>query len=257
MAKVMSKPLSVRERVSEAEWQVRVDLAAAYRLVHHYGWTDMIFTHLSARVPGPEHHFLINPYGMMFDEVTASDLVKIDLDGNIVMESEWNVNPAGFCIHSAIHMAREDAKAVMHLHTDDGVAVSSMAEGLLPLTQTALVIHDQVAHHEFEGVALDLDERKRLVDDIGDKKLLLLRNHGTLATGESVPDCFLKLYTFERACTMQVRAMASAKLHMPSEQAVETARHQGESLMTTGGLEQLAWPALLRMLDRHYPGFRD
>ena len=173
------------------------------------------------------------------------------------MDSEWNVNPAGFCIHSALHMAREDAKAVMHLHTDDGVAVSSMAEGLLPLTQTALVIHDQVAYHEFEGVALDLDERRRLVKDIGDKKLLLLRNHGTLATGETVADCFLKLYTFERACTMQVRAMASARLHQPSEQAVETARQQGEVLLKAGELDGLAWPALLRMLDRKYPGFRD
>ncbi len=257
MAKVMTKPLSVREQVSNEEWQIRVDLAAAYRLVHHYGWTDMIFTHLSARIPGPEHHFLINPYGMMFDEVTASDLVKIDLDGNIVMESEYEVNPAGFCIHSAIHMARDDARAVMHLHTDDGVAVSSMADGLMPLTQTALVIHDQVAYHEFEGVALDLAERERLVKDIGDKQLLMLRNHGTLATGETVADCFLKLYTFERACTMQVRAMASTRLHQPSEQAVETAREQGKVLMKAGELDRLAWPALLRMLDRRYPGFRD
>ena len=257
MAQVMHKPLNVREQVSEEEWQVRVDLAAAYRLIDYYGWTDLIFTHLSARVPGPEHHFLINPYGMMFDEVTASDLVKIDLDGNIVLHNGYDVNPAGFCIHSAIHMAREDAKAVMHLHSDDGVAVASQADGLLPLTQTALVIHDEVAYHEFEGVALDLGERERLVRDIGDKKLLLLRNHGTLAVGETVSDCFLMLYTFERACTMQIRAMSSPNLYQPSEESIATARRQGKTLLKAGQLDALAWPALLRMLDRKYPGFRD
>ena len=142
MAQALHMTENVRERVSEEEWRVRVDLAAAYRLVDHYGWTDLIFTHLSARVPGPEHHFLINPYGMMFDEVTASSLVKIDLDGNIVMHNGYDVNPAGFCIHSAIHMSREDAQAVMHVHTDDGVAVSAMADGLMPITQTALAVHD-------------------------------------------------------------------------------------------------------------------
>ena len=183
----------IRTGISAEEWQIRVDLAAAYRLVDHYGWTDMIFTHLSARVPGPEHHFLINPYGLMFDEVTASNLVKIDLNGNIVLSSGYDVNPAGFCIHSAIHMAREDARAVMHLHTDDGVAVSAMADGLMPVTQTAMVIQDEVAYHEYEGVALDLDERSRLVRDIGDKKLMILRNHGTLAVGATVSDCFMML----------------------------------------------------------------
>ena len=199
MAQALHMAENVRERVSEEEWQVRVDLAAAYRLVDHYGWTDLIFTHLSARVPGPGHHFLINPYGMMFDEVTASSLVKIDLDGNIVMHNGYDVNPAGFCIHSAIHMSREDAQAVMHVHTDDGVAVSAMADGLMPITQTALAIHDQVAYHEFEGIALNLDERERLVKDIGDKKCLILRNHGTLTVGQTVSDCFLMLYTLERA----------------------------------------------------------
>lgn len=257
MAQALHKPSDIRTLVSEQEWQVRVDLAAAYRLVDHYGWTDMIFTHLSARVPGPEHHFLINPYGMMFDEVTASDLVKIDLDGNVVLSAGYDVNPAGFCIHSAIHMAREDAKAVMHLHTDDGVAVSSMADGLMPITQTAMVIHNEVAYHEYEGVALDLSERERLVADIGNKRLLMLRNHGTLAVGESVSDCFLMLYTFERACTMQVRALSGGvDLHRPSQAALETTRRQGESLMVPGALDALAWPALLRMLDRKSPGFR-
>jgi ribulose-5-phosphate 4-epimerase/fuculose-1-phosphate aldolase len=257
MAQALHKPADIRSQVSDAEWQVRVDLAAAYRLVDYYGWTDMIFTHLSARVPGPEHHFLINPYGMMFDEVTASDLVKIDLDGNIVLSSGYDVNPAGFCIHSAIHMAREDAKAVMHLHTDDGVAVSAMADGLMPITQTAMVIHDQIAYHEYEGVALDLGERERLVADIADKRLLILRNHGTLATGEGVADCFLMLYTLERACTMQVRALSGgAKLHRPSAKSLATTRQQGESLMVPGSLDALAWPALLRMLDRRCPDYK-
>jgi ribulose-5-phosphate 4-epimerase/fuculose-1-phosphate aldolase len=257
MVQALHKPADIRSQVSDAEWQVRVDLAAAYRLVDYYGWTDMIFTHLSARVPGPEHHFLINPYGMMFDEVCASDLVKIDLDGNIVLSNGYDVNPAGFCIHSAVHMAREDAKAVMHLHTDDGVAVSSQADGLLPVTQTAMVIYNEIAYHEYEGVALDLGERERLVADLGDKRLLILRNHGTLACGENVSDCFLMLYTLERACTMQVRALAGgAALHQPSAQSLETTRKQGESLMVPGALDQLAWPALLRLLDRKCPDFR-
>lgn len=248
----------IRAQVSDAEWQVRVDLAAAYRLVDLYGWTDMIFTHLSARVPGPEHHFLINPYGMMFDEVTASSLVKIDLDGNVVLSNGYDVNPAGFCIHSAIHMSREDAQAVMHLHTDDGVAVSSMAEGLMPITQTAMVIHDQIAYHEYEGVALNLDERERLVHDIGDKRAMILRNHGTLAVGETVASCFLMLYTLERACSMQVRALAGGReLHQPSAESVDTSREQGRALMAAGELDALAWPALLRKLDRTNPGYRD
>lgn len=248
----------IRSQVSDAEWQVRVDLAAAYRLVDHFGWTDLIFTHLSARVPGPEHHFLINPYGMMFDEVTASSLVKIDLDGNVVLSNGYDVNPAGFCIHSAIHMSREDAQAVMHLHTDDGVAVSAMADGLLPVTQTAMVIHDQIAYHEYEGVALDLGERERLVRDIGDKNAMILRNHGTLAVGETVSACFLMLFTLERACSMQVRALAGGvKLHQPSAASVNTSREQGRMLMAAGELDALAWPALLRKLDRMDPSFRD
>lgn len=246
----------VRAAVSAEEWQVRVDLAAAYRLVDHYGWTDMIFTHLSARVPGPEHHFLINPYGLMFDEVTASNLVKIDLEGNIIMSDGYDVNPAGFCIHGAIHMARDDARAVMHLHTDDGVAVATMAQGLMPITQTAMVIQDGIAYHEYEGVALDLGERERLVRDIGQKKLMILRNHGTLAVGNTVSECFLLLYTLERACSMQVRALAGGALHKPSSAAIETSRRQGQMLLGAGGLDLLAWPALLRLLDRKDPSFR-
>ena len=258
MVQALHRTSDIRAQVSEEEWHVRVDLAAAYRLVDHYGWADMIFTHLSVRVPGPEHHFLINPYGMMFDEVTASDLVKIDLDGNIVLSNGYDINPAGFCIHSAIHMARENAKAVMHLHTDDGVAVSTMADGLMPMTQTAMLIADEIAYHDFEGVALDLSERERLVADIADKRLLILRNHGTLAVGEGVSDCFLMLYSLERACTMQVRALAGGgKLYQPSARSLQTTQQQGKTLMAPGVLDVLAWPALLRMLDRRSPSFRE
>ena len=256
MAQALHEKSNLKSIVSEDEWRVRVDLAAAYRLVDYYGWTDMIFTHLSARVPGPEHHFLINPYGMMFHEVTASSLVKIDLEGNIVLHNGYDINPAGFCIHSAVHMSREDAKAVMHLHTDDGVAVSAMEEGLMPITQTAMVLHDEVAYHEFEGVALDLGERERLIKDIGDKSLLMLRNHGTLSVGETVSECFLKLYNFERACTMQVKALASGNLHHPSKRAIETTRKQGKMLLASGELDSLAWPALLRLLDGRDNSFR-
>ena len=257
MVSALNLQTDVRSQVSAEEWDTRVDLAAAYRLVAHYGWTDMIFTHLSARVPGPDDHFLINPYGLMFDEITASNLVKVDLDGHIVMPSEYEINPAGFCIHSAIHMARHDAKAVMHLHTDDGAAVSAMDEGLLPLTQTAMVLLSQVAYHDYEGVALDLDERERLIKDIGDKKILILRNHGTLAAGESVSSCFMLMYLLERSCTMQVRAMSSSKLRLPSQQAIATSSNQGNRLIESEGLHKLAWPALLRMLDRTDVGYRE
>ncbi|MBL4865565.1 MAG: class II aldolase/adducin family protein, partial [Pseudomonadales bacterium] len=185
-----SKP----ESMSDPEWQVRVDLAACYRLVAHYGWDDLIFTHLSARVPGPDHHFLINPYGMMFSEITASSLVKIDEESNILDDSEYGVNPAGFTIHSAVHMARPEAGAVMHLHTSAGMAVSAQAKGLLPLTQTAMLVRSKVTYHDYEGVAVDLEERERLVNDLGEKDLMILRNHGTLSVGNTVPEAFILMY---------------------------------------------------------------
>ncbi len=249
----------IRDTVSEEEWAVRVDLAAAYRLVAHYGWDDLIFTHLSARVPGPEHHFLINPYDMMFEEITASSLVKIDVEGQPVVPTAHPVNPAGFTIHSAIHMAREDAHAVMHLHTPAGQAVSAMAEGLLPHTQTAMIAKHNVAYHEYEGIATDLDERERLVQDLGEKHAMILRNHGTLAVGQSVADCFLRLYFLERACDAQVRMLSAGRenLHTPP-QGVES-KVEGQS--PAGGMamvaQGLAWPALLRKLDRIDSSFRN
>jgi len=248
----------VKDEVSPEEWAIRVDLAAAYRLVALYGWDDIIFTHLSARVPGPEHHFLINPYNLMFEEITASSLVKIDVDGHPVGATPCVVNPAGFTIHSALHMARDDAHAVMHVHTKAGQAVSAQAAGLMPLTQTAMLIREEVAYHEYEGVATDLEERERLVEDIGTKDAMILRNHGTLTVGKSVADCFIKLYFLERACEAQVMALSAGPngLYNPPQGTAEKVAGQGKYGLGMVA-EKLAWPALLRKLDRIDPGYRD
>ncbi len=192
------KTSSVRNQVSEPEWQARIDLAAAYRLVALYGWDDLIFTHISARVPDAEHHFLLNPYGMMFDEVTASSLVKIDLSGNKVMDSPYFINPAGFTIHSAVHEARVDALCVMHLHTDYGIAVSAQKDGLLPLSQQAMFALGSLAYHDYEGLALDEEEKPRLVADLGDKHYMILRNHGLLTVGRTEAEAFLGMFLLER-----------------------------------------------------------
>ncbi|HUN51082.1 MAG TPA: class II aldolase/adducin family protein [Candidatus Sulfotelmatobacter sp.] len=256
-----AKPLSVKDQVSAGEWDARVNLAAAYRLVALYGWDDLVFTHLSARVPGPDHHFLINPYGMMFEEITASSLVKIDLDGNIVMDTGYPVNKAGFVIHSAIHAARADALCVMHLHTRAGIAVSCQKQGLMPLNQTAMFVSSRLAYHDYEGIALDLDEQPRLVADLGDKSAMLLRNHGTLTVGRNVGDAFMRMYSLERACEIQIGALAGGtELNWPSEKAQETVKQQTstrEEGNNMPSLSALAWPALLRKLDRIDPSFRD
>lgn len=247
------------DAMPDAERQVRIDLAAAYRLVAMYGWDDMIFTHLSARVPGPEHHFLINPYGMMFDEITASSLVKIDLAGNPVGETPYKVNPAGFTIHSAVHEVREDAMCVMHVHTLDGTAVASTSRGLQPLNQTAQLIAGDLAYHDYEGVALDLDERPRLQRDLGEKNLMMLRNHGTLTCGATVATAFMRMYYLERACSMQVRTFAMGDAIYPTD--VHVIEKNGDIGASPRGLmmvaDRLAWPALLRKLDRVNPGYRD
>lgn len=235
------------------EWDVRVQLAAAYRLVAHYGWDDLVFTHLSARVPGPEHHFLLNPYGMMFHEITASSLVKVDKDGNPV-DGNGKINPAGFTIHSAVHMAREKAGAVMHLHEPNGVAVSAQKDGLLPLSQTAMLCLPHLSSHEYEGVALNLDERERLIRDLGDKDMMLLWNHGVLTVGETVAQCFGNLYFLSKACEIQVRA-GHGPYHLPSKAAIETTATQSKDGLGRAG--NLAWPALIRLLDERHPGFRD
>jgi ribulose-5-phosphate 4-epimerase/fuculose-1-phosphate aldolase len=239
------------------EAEARRDLAAVYRLVALNGWDDLIFTHISARVPGPEHHFLINPFGLRFEEITASSLVKIDLEGNPVEPTEHIVNPAGFVIHSALHMAREDAQCVIHLHTNDGVAVAAQEGGLLPLTQHAMMVEGEVAYHDYEGIAFDLDERERLVTDMGAKHLLLLRNHGTLSIGVSCAAAWLAIYFLERACTMQIRAQSSgAKLVMPRQGVPEKVTEQSLSLFQ-GSAGAFTWPAELRKLDRIDPSYRD
>ncbi len=237
---------SLEDKVSDEEWAIRVDLACAYRMVAHYGWDDLIFTHLSARIPGPEHHFLLNPYNLMFEEVTASSLVKVDVHGNPVEPTPFITNPAGFTIHSAIHMAREDAQAVMHLHTPAGQAVSAHSEGLLPLTQTAMLVRQDVAFHDYEGVAVDLDERERLVANLGNKGAMLLRNHGTLAVGKTIGECFVKLYFLERACQAQVMALSAGdSLNNPPQGAPEVTAEQGAMGLNVAA-NLLAWPALKR-----------
>jgi len=246
---------SLEGRVSDEEWDLRIDLAAAYRIVADYRWDDLVFTHLSVRIPGPEHHFLLNPYNLMFEEVTASSLIKVDVNGNPVQETPFITNPAGFTIHSAVHMAREDAHAVMHLHTPHGQAVSAQAEGLMPLTQAAMLVREDLAYHDYEGIAVDLDERERVVADLGTKNLMLLRNHGSLAVGETIGEAFIRLYTLERACQAQVMALsAGAEINNPPQGSPEVAAQQGAiGLKLAGNL--LAWPALKRKAYRLDPSF--
>jgi ribulose-5-phosphate 4-epimerase/fuculose-1-phosphate aldolase len=246
---------SLEGKVSDAEWAIRVDLAAAYRMVAHHGWDDLIFTHLSARIPGPEHHFLLNPYNLMFEEVTASSLVKVDVQGNPVDPTPFITNPAGFTIHSAIHMARDDAHAVMHLHTPAGQAVAAHSEGLLPLTQTAMLVRGDLAFHDYEGVAVDLGERERLVADLGDKNAMILRNHGTLAVGKNVGECFVRLYFLERACQAQIMALSAGEaVNNPPQGSPEITAQQGQVGVSLAA-NLLAWPALKRKAYRLDPSF--
>jgi ribulose-5-phosphate 4-epimerase/fuculose-1-phosphate aldolase len=248
---------SMRERVSQTEWQTRIDLAACYRLVHHYGMDDLVYNHISARVPGEEGHFLINAYGMTYDEITASSLVKVDFDGNIVQDSGsgYGINRAGFVIHSAVHRGRPDVACVIHTHTPAGMAVSAMECGLQPLTQNAMFFSG-VGYHDYEGPAVDLDEQKRLVSDLGSHVAMILRNHGLLAVGATIPEAFITIYWLERACQAQVLAFSSGKaLTIPGTDVVETtnARYRPGQRRSIGELE---WAGLLRLVDRRYPGFR-
>jgi ribulose-5-phosphate 4-epimerase/fuculose-1-phosphate aldolase len=255
---VTSSHVSLKNDVSPAEWETRVNLAAAYRLTALFGWDDLVFTHISARVPGPEHHFLINPYGMMFDEITASSLIKIDLDGRKVSESPYNINPAGFTIHSAVHAAREDALCVMHTHSINGVAVSAQEGGLLPLSQQSLGVLASLGYHDYEGIALNEAEKPRLVHDLGHNTNLMLRNHGLLTVGAAPADAFVAMYFFEAACMIQVRAQAGGgKLNpiaAPILNGIKQQIAQVTQGMSPGGL---VWPGLLRRLDRRNPGYAD
>jgi ribulose-5-phosphate 4-epimerase/fuculose-1-phosphate aldolase len=247
---------SIKGQVAAEEWAARTDLAAAYRAVAMFGWDDLVFTHISARVPGPEHHFLINPYGMMFEEITASSLVKIDLQGNKVMESPFDINPAGFTIHSAVHEAREDAQCVIHLHTIEGVAVSCQKEGLLPISQQSLYPMIGLAYHDYEGVALNPEEKARLVRDLGDRNSMILRNHGLLTCGETTADAFLFMYILQKACEVQIRAQSGGgeliRIPQPIVDGIRKAAKQ--ILRGAGGM--IAWPGILRKLDRADPSWR-
>lgn len=251
--------------MNATEQRLRQELAACYRLIAHFRMSDLIFTHISLRLPGPEHHFLINPYGLLFDEITASSLVKIDLQGRPVEPSPHPVNPAGFVIHSAIHAAREDAHCVLHTHTRAGCAVAALECGLLPVNQMSMEFYGRVAYHAYEGIALDMDEQQRLVADLGDKPVMILRNHGLLATGGSVAEAFLRMYYLEKACEIQLAAQSAGQVILPpAEVCAHTERQfnapgrgvkQGE-LIDPDAL-QLAWAALLRMLERVAPGYQD
>jgi len=249
--------LSVRAMVTPAEWEVRQHLAASYRLVARFGWDDLIFTHISARVPGPEHHFLINPYGLMFDEITASSLVKVDLHGRKVMDSPHDINPAGFMIHSAVHAARDDAICVLHVHSVNGIAVSAQQDGVLPLSQHSMFVLSSLAYHDYEGVALNDDEKPRLVRDLGDRKFLMLRNHGLLTVGTSVGDAFVSMYLFETTCMVQLRARSGGHPLRRIAPAIVANASTQFKVVTKGVGAALAWPALLRQLDRDDPGYRD
>jgi ribulose-5-phosphate 4-epimerase/fuculose-1-phosphate aldolase len=251
----MTKP-SVQSQVSAEEWKLRVDLAACYRLVALYGWSDLVFTHISARIPGPEHHFLINPYGLMFDEITASSLVKVDQQCNKLIESPYPVNPAGFVIHSAVHEVREDAGCVLHTHTRAGVAVSAQKAGILPLSQQSTFVLASLAYHDYEGVAFRPEEKPRLQADLGRANFLVLRNHGLLTVGKTIADAFLSMYTLEATCQIQIGAQAGGELTH-----VNPAIVQGVSeamRVQTGGLGgSFVWPALIRKLNRTDPSYQD
>ncbi|MFZ0007776.1 MAG: class II aldolase/adducin family protein [Steroidobacteraceae bacterium] len=248
---------SVKQTVSSAEWELRVNLAAAYRLVALFGWDDLVFTHISARVPGPERQFLINPYGMMFDEMTASSLVKIDLEGRKVLESPYEINPAGFTIHGCIHAAREDAHCIMHVHSLNGVAVSAQREGVLPISQQSLFVLASLAYHDYEGLALNPDEQPRLVTDLGKKSFLMLRNHGLLTVGSTPAEAFLHMYLFEATCAIQLRAQSGGKELIRIDDAILSGIRAAATQVTRGQGSALTWPGLLRRLDRLNPGYRD
>jgi ribulose-5-phosphate 4-epimerase/fuculose-1-phosphate aldolase len=241
---------------TDAERALRVELAAAYRLAALYGWTDLVFTHISARIPGPEHHFLINPYGLLFEEITASSLVKVDQACQKLSDSPYPVNPAGFMIHSCIHAARDDAACVMHTHTRAGVAVSAQKAGLLPISQQSTFVVPTLAYHDYEGVALREDEQPRLQADLGSSSFLMLRNHGLLTTGRSIPEAWLNMYILENACRIQIDAQHGGELSLISpsilQGTAEVLKHA-----TAGQGPGIAWPALLRKLDRESPGYRD
>ena len=249
-------PSDIQNMVSAEEWQLRVDLAACYRLVALYGWSDLVFTHISARIPGPEHHFLINPYGLMFDEITASSLVKVDMQCNKLIESPYPVNPAGFVIHSSVHAAREDVQCVLHTHTRAGVAVSAQKNGVLPISQQSTFVLASLAYHGYEGVAFRDEEKPRLQADLGEANFLMLRNHGLLTCGKTIADAFLSMYTFEAACKIQIDAQAGGGELTQVHPQILTGVAQAMRVQTGGLGGAFVWPSLIRKLDRTDPSYK-
>ena len=249
-------PSDIQNMVSAEEWQLRVDLAACYRLVALYGWSDLVFTHISARIPGPEHHFLINPYGLMFDEITASSLVKVDMQCNKLIESPYPVNPAGFVIHSSVHAAREDVQCVLHTHTRAGVAVSAQKNDVLPISQQSTFVLASLAYHGYEGVAFRDEEKPRLQADLGEANFLMLRNHGLLTCGKTIADAFLAMYTFEAACKIQIDAQAGGGELTQVHPQILTGVAQAMKVQTGGLGGAFVWPSLIRKLDRTDPSYK-
>jgi ribulose-5-phosphate 4-epimerase/fuculose-1-phosphate aldolase len=243
--------------IDPAERALRVQLAAAYRIADHLGWSELIYTHISLRVPGPEHHFLINPYGLRFDEVTASNLVKIDLQGNAVGEQAYGANKAGFVIHGAIHQARADAQCVFHTHTLAGMAISAQEDGLLPVHMYSHNFYGRLAYHDFEGPSMRMDEQQRLVASLGAQPALILRNHGLLTVGRTVPEAFVRMWRLERASQIQLAAQGG-RLHLPSAQVCLQSQELGEEFLTdTAPLGELEFAALQRVIDHKDPGYRN
>jgi len=251
---------SLQHQVSAEEWQLRCDLAACYRLVALYGWSDLVFTHISAKLPdsvtGGEHQFLINPYGLMFDEITASSLVKVDMACNKLHETPFPVNPAGFVIHSAVHEARPEVQCVLHTHTRAGVAVSAQKGGILPISQQSTFVLASLAYHDYEGVAFRPDEKPRLQADLGQANFLVLRNHGLLTVGKSIADAFLSMYTFENTCRIQIDAQAGGAELTMVDPRILAGMADVMRVATAGQGANIAWPALLRRLERTDPGYR-
>lgn len=256
--------MSAYQNINPVERRLRIELAAVYRLVHHFGWDELIWTHSTVRIPGPEHHFLINPYGYRFDEVTASNLVKVDADGNLIGDGEQEINPAGFVIHSAIHMMRPDVQCIIHTHTVAGMAIAAVADGLLPISMYALGYYNQVSYHDFEGPSLNLDERARLGANLGENNVLILRNHGLLTCGHTVAQAFVRMYRLERSCQVQLAAQSTgSRLNIPPREVCELSSDLSDKFLSTqdgDGYSRKANPefdALLRMLDRKDPSYRD
>jgi len=246
---------SRQPHVSEAEWALRVDLAAAYRLVALFGWDDLVFTHISARLPDRHDEFLINPYGLMFEEITASSLIRVDMEGRKLDDSPFPVNPAGFTIHSAVHAARPEAGCVLHTHTLNGVAVSAQAGGVLPLSQQSIFVLSGLGYHDYEGVALRDEEKPRLVADLGRNNYLMLRNHGLLTVGRTIADAFVQMYLFETVCNIQIRAQAGGGPLVQVDPAIIAGAQAQAAQVTKGQGSGLSWPGLLRRLDRRSPGY--